>query len=87
VSSAGWTMEFLRRLLAVSYARGGGEGRANVWTVFGPDENPLGVPLVQVSLYGNEDPDQHYALGAALQSLRDENIVIVGSGMAVHNLR
>ncbi|KAA8893171.1 Extradiol ring-cleavage dioxygenase, class III enzyme, subunit B [Sphaerosporella brunnea] len=55
--------------------------------MFRPDENPLGVPLVQVSLFGNEDPDKHYALGAALQSLRDENILIVGSGMAVHNLR
>lgn len=55
--------------------------------MFSPDENPLGVPLVQVSLFDNEDPDKHYALGAALQSLRNENIVIIGSGMAVHNLR
>jgi 4,5-DOPA dioxygenase extradiol len=55
--------------------------------VFNPDENPLGVPLVQVSLFNNEDPDNHYALGAALRKLREENILIIGSGMAVHNLR
>jgi 4,5-DOPA dioxygenase extradiol len=54
--------------------------------MFHPDENPLGVPLVQVSLFDNEDADQHFALGAALRSLRDEGVVIVGSGMAVHNL-
>ena len=45
------------------------------------------MPIVQVSLYGNEDSDQHYRLGAALQGLRDEGVLIVGAGMAVHNLR
>jgi 4,5-DOPA dioxygenase extradiol len=42
---------------------------------------------VQVSLYGNEDPDQHYRMGQALKSLRDEGILIIGAGMAVHNVR
>ncbi|KAI5776580.1 Extradiol ring-cleavage dioxygenase, class III enzyme, subunit B [Geopyxis carbonaria] len=55
--------------------------------MFRPDENPLGVPIVQVSLYDSEDADAHYDLGAALQPLRDEGIVVIGSGMAVHNLR
>jgi 4,5-DOPA dioxygenase extradiol len=41
---------------------------------------------VQVSLYNNEDPDQHYRMGQALESLRDEGILIIGAGMAVHNL-
>jgi 4,5-DOPA dioxygenase extradiol len=45
------------------------------------------VPLVQVSLFESEDPDAHYRLGHALASLRDENIVIIGAGMSVHNLR
>lgn len=55
--------------------------------VFHPEDNPLSVPLVQVSLFNSEDADKHYDLGAALSSLRDEGIVIIGSGMAVHNLR
>lgn len=54
---------------------------------FSPGENPLTVPLVQVSLFNNEDPDAHYRLGQAVASLRDENIVIIGTGMTVHNLR
>lgn len=49
-------------------------------------KNPLNVPIVQVSLFGNEDPDQHYRMGQALESLRDEGVLIIGAGMAVHNL-
>lgn len=54
---------------------------------FDPEKNPLGVPIVQVSLFDSEDADQHYRLGEALQGLRDEGVLIVGAGMAVHNLR
>lgn len=45
------------------------------------------MPIVQVSLFGTEDPVQHYRLGEAVSSLRDDNILIIVSGMAVHNLR
>ncbi|KAE8358984.1 aromatic ring-opening dioxygenase LigB subunit [Aspergillus caelatus] len=54
---------------------------------FEPESNPLNVPIVQVSLFNNEDPVAHYRLGQAVSSLRDENILIIVSGMAVHNLR
>ncbi|KAK9350193.1 Extradiol ring-cleavage dioxygenase, class III enzyme, subunit B [Lipomyces doorenjongii] len=54
---------------------------------FDPKKNPLDVPIVQVSLYNNDDSDQHYRMGQALESLRDEGILIIGAGMAVHNLR
>ncbi|BDD61667.1 hypothetical protein MAP00_006703 [Monascus purpureus] len=54
---------------------------------FEPDTNPLNVPIVQVSLFNTEDPIQHYRLGQAISKLRDENILIIVSGMAVHNLR
>ncbi|RHZ44201.1 DODA-type extradiol aromatic ring-opening family dioxygenase [Aspergillus thermomutatus] len=54
---------------------------------FEPDSNPLNVPVVQVSLFNTEDPAQHYRLGQAVSKLRDENILIIVSGMAVHNLR
>lgn len=55
--------------------------------VFDPASNPLPVPLVQVSLYQNEDLNAHYALGQRLGTLRDQGVLIIASGMAVHNLR
>ncbi|RFU32601.1 hypothetical protein B7463_g3719, partial [Scytalidium lignicola] len=54
---------------------------------FDPEKNPLNVPIVQVSLFDSDDPYQHYSLGRAVESLREENIAIIVSGMAVHNLR
>jgi aromatic ring-opening dioxygenase catalytic subunit (LigB family) len=60
---------------------------ASFMVAFDPKKNPLNVPIVQVSLFDTDDPDMHYALGKAISSLRDENIQIICSGMAVHNLR
>jgi len=54
---------------------------------FDPKKNPLNIPIVQVSLYDNEDPDRHYRIGQALESLRDQGVLIIVAGMAVHNLR
>lgn len=45
------------------------------------------MPIVQASLFDTEDPVQHYKLGQAVARLREENILIIVSGMAVHNLR
>lgn len=59
----------------------------DIWAAFEPKSNPLNVPVVQVSLFDTEDPNQHYKLGQAVAHLREENILIVVSGMAVHNLR
>ncbi|KAJ5249172.1 hypothetical protein N7468_000623 [Penicillium chermesinum] len=53
---------------------------------FNPKSNPLNVPIVQVSLYGSEDHEKHYCLGQALGSLREEEVLIIGAGMVVHNL-
>ena len=49
-----------------------------------PDAN---IPVVQLSLRSDLDPQAHLQAGQALAALRDEGVLIVGSGMSFHNMQ
>jgi 4,5-DOPA dioxygenase extradiol len=44
------------------------------------------VPVVQVSLPSGAGPREVYAMGAALASLREQGVLVMGSGSMTHNL-
>lgn len=45
------------------------------------------IPVVQLSLNSNLDPLTQLELGQALEGLRDQGVLIIGSGMSFHNMR
>ena len=45
------------------------------------------IPVIQLSLRHDLDPRAHLDVGKALSGLRDDGVLIVGSGMSFHNMR
>jgi aromatic ring-opening dioxygenase catalytic subunit (LigB family) len=45
------------------------------------------VPVVLLSMKAGYDPREHLQAGQALQPLRDEGVLILGSGLTYHNMR
>lgn len=64
--------------------RGFDHGTFSIMKPLYPDEN---IPVVQLSLERNLNPAFHIQVGRALAPLRDEGVLIIGSGLSYHNLR
>lgn len=45
------------------------------------------IPVVLLAMKSDYDPIEHIKLGEALTPLRDEGVLIIGSGLTYHNMR
>ena len=57
------------------------------WTVLRHIYPEADIPVIQLSLNRSQDAAWHFELARRLRPLRDDNVLIVGSGNLVHNLR
>ena len=64
--------------------RGFDHGTYSILAVTHPEAD---IPVFQVAIRSDYDPQVHLQLGRALAPLRDEGILIIGSGSSYHNLR
>ena len=45
------------------------------------------IPVFQISIDANASPEEHYKIGKELRTLREQGVLIFGTGNIVHNLR
>ncbi len=82
--------DIARRLTAAGFAPGIDPTRGfdhGVWTPLMLMYPAADIPVVSLSVQPQRDPDHHVRLGAALRPLLEEDVLLLGSGAATHDLR
>jgi 4,5-DOPA dioxygenase extradiol len=77
------TIKLLNRDVAIDNSWGIDHGTWSVLCKMYPEAD---IPVLQLSIDRNASAETHYQIGKQLRSLRDEGILILGSGNVVHNL-
>lgn len=80
---AGRMIDLIRRHVTVDNSWGIDHG---TWSVLKRIFPKADVPVVQLSVDQGASPADHFRIGQELQTLRNEGILILGSGNVVHNL-
>ncbi|WP_276353337.1 DODA-type extradiol aromatic ring-opening family dioxygenase [Cohnella caldifontis] len=55
------------------------------WTILRRMYPDADIPLIAMSVNPDLKPEEQYAIGKALASLRAEDVLVIGSGVTVHN--
>jgi 4,5-DOPA dioxygenase extradiol len=77
------TIKLLRGAATIDNSWGVDHGTWSVLCRMFPEAD---IPVYQLSIDRNLDSEAHYKLGKELRSLREQGILILGSGNVVHNL-